>query len=98
MLRWDAWPPFKILKISRSIAYQFLIGLPLTSTLLPIALPTVYLWIVDTMALNRGTWAIESGTKLNWHLWDGLDIELVSDVKLTFQNTNRVLGKPFSSS
>lgn len=29
------------------------------------------------MALNRGTWAIESGTKLNWHLWDGLDIELV---------------------
>ena len=65
------------LKECRSIAYQFLIGLPLTSTLLPIALPTVYLWVIDTMALNRGTWAIESGTKLNWHLWDGLDIESV---------------------
>jgi 15-cis-phytoene synthase/lycopene beta-cyclase len=38
-------------------------------------LPTVYLWIVDTMALKRGTWSIESGTKLGWHLWEGLDIE-----------------------
>jgi 15-cis-phytoene synthase/lycopene beta-cyclase len=58
-----------------SLSYQFLIGLPSTSTVIPIALPTVYLWIVDTLALKRGTWTIESGTKLGRHLWDGLEIE-----------------------
>ncbi|MCJ1358233.1 MAG: hypothetical protein MMC33_008232 [Icmadophila ericetorum] len=58
-----------------SLAYQFILGLPLTNTALPIALPTLYLWVVDTLALKRGTWVIESGTKLGWHLWDGLEIE-----------------------
>ena len=59
----------------RSLAYQLILGLPLTNTVLPIVLPTLYLWIVDTLALRRGTWVIESGTKLGWHLWEGLDIE-----------------------
>lgn len=58
-----------------SLAYQFLIGLPLLNTLVPVVLPTLYLWIVDTLALKRGTWTIESGTKLGVHLWDGLEIE-----------------------
>ncbi|MCJ1382418.1 hypothetical protein MMC17_005531 [Xylographa soralifera] len=58
-----------------TLAYQFLIGLPWTNTILPITAPTLYLWIVDTLALRRGTWVIESGTKLGWHLWDGLEIE-----------------------
>jgi 15-cis-phytoene synthase/lycopene beta-cyclase len=30
---------------------------------------------VDTIALRRGTWVIESGTKLGVHLWPGLEIE-----------------------
>jgi 15-cis-phytoene synthase/lycopene beta-cyclase len=30
---------------------------------------------VDTLALRRGTWTIESGTKLGIHVWDGLEIE-----------------------
>jgi 15-cis-phytoene synthase/lycopene beta-cyclase len=47
----------------------------LSNTILPIALPTLYLWIVDTLALRRGTWVIAVGTKFNIHLWDGLDIE-----------------------
>ena len=59
----------------RSLAYQFIIELPLSNTAIPIVLPTLYLWIVDTLALKRGTWVIESGTKLGWHLWDGLEIE-----------------------
>lgn len=59
----------------RSLAYQFIIGLPVFNTLIPIVLPTLYLWIVDTLALKRGTWVIESGTKLGWHLWDGLEVE-----------------------
>lgn len=58
-----------------SMAYQFLLQLPYVCTLLPIALPTLYLWVVDTLALRRGTWAIESGTKLDICLWDGLEIE-----------------------
>lgn len=58
-----------------SLSSQFLVSLPYTSTIVPIAAPTVYLWIVDTLALRRGTWTIEPGTKLGVHLWDGLEIE-----------------------
>lgn len=58
-----------------SLAYQFLVNLPLTSTLLPIALPTLYLWVVDTLALQRGTWVIEQGTKTGGTLWPGLEFE-----------------------
>lgn len=38
-------------------------------------LPTAYLWIVDTIALLRGTWSIESGTKVGVQIWPGLEIE-----------------------
>jgi 15-cis-phytoene synthase/lycopene beta-cyclase len=58
-----------------TLAYQFILGLPLSNTALPIALPTLYLWIVDTLALRRGTWVISSGTKHGIQLWDGLEIE-----------------------
>ncbi|KAI1628786.1 phytoene synthase [Exophiala viscosa] len=56
-------------------AYQLLLTLPWTTTLLPIAAPTLYLWIVDTIALHRGTWSIELGTKLGIHVWPHLEIE-----------------------
>lgn len=59
----------------RSLAYQFIVMLPLTNTALPILLPTLYLWIVDTLALRRGTWVISVGTKYAVHVWDGLEIE-----------------------
>ena len=58
-----------------SFAYQLLLGLPWTKTWLPVWLPTLYLWIVDTLALQRGTWAIASGTKLGLCLWPHLEIE-----------------------
>ncbi|KAI4221065.1 MAG: hypothetical protein L6R36_007161 [Xanthoria steineri] len=58
-----------------TLAYQLLINLPASNTLFPVLAPTLYLWIVDTIALRRGTWVIQSGTKLGWHLWDGLDVE-----------------------
>ncbi|KAF2010736.1 Lycopene beta-cyclase [Aaosphaeria arxii CBS 175.79] len=58
-----------------SLAYQFILGLPLSNTLVPIAIPTLYLWIIDTLALKRGTWVINTGTKVGLHLWDGLEIE-----------------------
>ncbi|CAJ2503852.1 Uu.00g112460.m01.CDS01 [Anthostomella pinea] len=53
----------------------FLIRLPLTCVATPIILPTIYLWIVDELALGRGTWSIESGTKLGWCLWGSLELE-----------------------
>ncbi|KAF7196889.1 Bifunctional lycopene cyclase/phytoene synthase [Pseudocercospora fuligena] len=58
-----------------SLGYQFLVNLPFYCTALPIALPTLYLWVVDTLALKRGTWVIEHGTKTGLTLWDGLEIE-----------------------
>lgn len=53
----------------------FLLRLPLTCIAIPIWLPTLYLWAVDELALGRGTWAIESGTKLGWCLWGNLELE-----------------------
>jgi len=72
-----------------SLAYQFLIKLPLSSTLLPVALSTSYLWAVDTFELRKGTWAIETGTKLGIHVWDGLEVEeaiffLVTNILIVF--------------
>ncbi|PVH68704.1 hypothetical protein DL98DRAFT_662056 [Cadophora sp. DSE1049] len=58
-----------------SLSSQFLLNLPRSSTIAPIAIPTLYLWVVDTLALKRGTWTIESGTKFGVHLWEGLEIE-----------------------
>ena len=78
LLLWYLGPAIdavSLLTLGRTLAYQFLLGLPWTNTILPITVPTLYLWIVDTLALKRGTWVIESGTKLGWHLWDGLEIE-----------------------
>lgn len=69
-----AWAgPFALLLWT--LSSQLLVDLPYTSTLVPIAVPTLTLWIVDTIALGRGTWTIESGTKLGIYLWDGLEIE-----------------------
>ncbi|KAG9875187.1 Lycopene beta-cyclase, partial [Aureobasidium melanogenum] len=73
-----------------SLAYQFILGLPVTNTLVPIVVPTLYLWIIDTLALRRGTWVIESGTKLGTHLWPGLEIEEAVFFLLT--NTLIVFG------
>lgn len=72
-----------------SLAHQLIVELPLSNTLLPVALPTLYLWVVDTLALKRGTWVIEPGTKIGLHLWDGLEIEeaaffLVTNVLIVF--------------
>lgn len=74
---------------NRNLAYQLILGAPASDILVPIAVSTSYLWLVDTLALRRGTWVIESGTKLEWHLWDGLDIEeafffLVTNILVVF--------------
>ncbi|KAI0169751.1 hypothetical protein GGR52DRAFT_551325 [Hypoxylon sp. FL1284] len=65
--------PFALL--AWTLSGYFLIKLPLVCVSAPIIIPTVYLWVVDELALGRGTWAIESGTKLGWRLWGSLEIE-----------------------
>ena len=72
-----------------SLAHQLILELPPSNTLMPILLPTLYLWIVDTLALRRGTWVIEAGTKVGIHLWQGLELEeaiffLVTNVLIVF--------------
>ena len=59
----------------RSLTYEFILNLPITTTLLPICLPTFYLWIVDTFALKRGTWVIDAETKSDLYLWNDLELE-----------------------
>ncbi|KAK0628219.1 Phytoene synthase [Bombardia bombarda] len=69
-----AWaPPFALL--TWTVAGRFILSLPWFATALPILLPTVYLWLVDELALGRGTWSIESGTKLGLRLFGALEIE-----------------------
>ncbi|RHZ66742.1 uncharacterized protein CDV56_108150 [Aspergillus thermomutatus] len=72
------------------IAYQFMVALPRREILLSIGIPTLYLWYVDRLSLQRGTWVIESGTKLGIQLWDHLDVEEALFFLLT--NTMIVLG------
>ncbi|KAL9086713.1 MAG: hypothetical protein Q9159_004008 [Coniocarpon cinnabarinum] len=62
---------------ARHLSCNFALRLPLTNLFLPILIPTLYLWIVDTLALRRGTWIIEKDTVLNIELWQGLDFEYV---------------------
>jgi 15-cis-phytoene synthase/lycopene beta-cyclase len=40
-------------------------------------IPTVFLWVVDTLSLGRGTWVIEKSTKLDIQVWGKLDLEYV---------------------
>lgn len=69
-----AWAcPFALL--TWTFSGYFIIKLPVICIATPICLPTLYLWVVDELALGRGTWAIESGTKLGWCLWGKLELE-----------------------
>jgi 15-cis-phytoene synthase / lycopene beta-cyclase len=73
------------------LSYQPLITLPRTNVSLAVTLPTLYFWIVNTVAL-RGTWSISSDTKLGIEIWPGLEIEeaaffLVSNMLVVFGST-----------
>ncbi|RAH60213.1 phytoene synthase [Aspergillus piperis CBS 112811] len=51
------------------VAYRFIVRLPLREVSLAVCIPTLLLWVVDTIALGKGTWVIESATKLDIQLW-----------------------------
>lgn len=66
---------FPFLLLLWTLSKDFMLQIPKKNILVPILLPTLYLWLVDTFALRRGTWVIEQGTKYGLHIWEGLDIE-----------------------
>ena len=59
---------------NRGVASSQLLALPAYASVMPVAIPTLYLWLCDAAALRRGTWVIERGTKLGLSL-HGLEIE-----------------------
>ncbi|KAI2632743.1 hypothetical protein GGS21DRAFT_544171 [Xylaria nigripes] len=65
--------PFLLLALT--LSGYFFLQLPVACTAMPICLPTLYLWVVDELALSRGTWVIGSGTQLGWNLWGNLVLE-----------------------
>ena len=73
--------PFAL--ITWSVAGLFILSLPWPATVLPVLLPTVYLWLVDELALGRGTWSIGTGTKMGACLFGVLEIEEATFFLLT---------------
>ncbi|PYH67439.1 terpenoid synthase [Aspergillus vadensis CBS 113365] len=63
-----------ILLFQWMLSHPFLIGLPGKPTIAAICLPTLYLWVADSCAMESGTWRIESGTKLDYQI-GGLEVE-----------------------
>jgi 15-cis-phytoene synthase/lycopene beta-cyclase len=59
----------------RTLSSEHIISLPFINTVVPIMVPTIYLWLVDTLALQRGTWVINPNTKTGIFLWPNLEIE-----------------------
>ncbi|KAK9900028.1 terpenoid synthase [Cystobasidium minutum MCA 4210] len=60
-----------------------------TTSLLTIAIPTIYLCIVDTIALKAGTWHITERTSTGYFVWPDLPLEeatffLLTNTLLTF--------------
>lgn len=54
-----------------------------TTSLLTIAIPTIYLCIVDTIALKAGTWHITERTSTGYFVWPDLPLEEASFFLLT---------------
>ncbi|KAK6533315.1 hypothetical protein TWF694_002267 [Orbilia ellipsospora] len=71
------------------LSHQYILSIPRRNVLIPILVPTFYLWFVDTLALKNGTWVINPEKSLEIKLWRYLDIEealffLVTNTLITF--------------
>ncbi|KAK6831600.1 Bifunctional lycopene cyclase/phytoene synthase [Aspergillus parasiticus] len=67
----------------------FIMALPRLELMASITLPTLFLWTVDTVSINQGTWTVEAPTKLGVQLWIGMDIEevlffLITNIMIVF--------------
>lgn len=83
-----AWAcPFAL--FTWSITGEFILALPWTSSVIPIMVPTIYLWFVDELSLRSGVWSIEGGTKVGYQLFGSLEIEeaiffLITNILIVF--------------
>ena len=59
----------------RTLSFQYIVNVPKVVSMVPVLLPTLYLWLVDSLALSNGTWRVEPGTKYDIQLGGVLDIE-----------------------
>ncbi|KAF3221241.1 hypothetical protein TWF191_007207 [Orbilia oligospora] len=71
------------------LSHQYILSVPRKNVLIPILLPTGYLWFVDSLALKKGTWVINPEKSFGIKLWKYLDIEealffLMSNMLITF--------------
>ncbi|KAK6508134.1 hypothetical protein TWF506_010236 [Arthrobotrys conoides] len=71
------------------LSHQYILSVPYKNVLIPILLPTSYLWFVDTLALKNGTWVINPDKSFGIKLWKYLDIEeavffLITNILITF--------------
>ncbi|KAK6348818.1 hypothetical protein TWF730_009587 [Orbilia blumenaviensis] len=71
------------------LSHQYILSVPVKNVMIPILLPTAYLWFVDTLALKNGTWVINPEKSFDVKLWGYLDIEeaiffLVTNILITF--------------
>ncbi|RAK89758.1 terpenoid synthase [Aspergillus costaricaensis CBS 115574] len=73
------------------LSYPFLMGLPSTPTITAICLPTLYLLVADSRAMESGTWRIESGTKLDCQI-AGLEFDNREALFFLVTNMMIVLG------
>lgn len=71
ILLWSA----PILALLLLFTYSTLIVLPRYTLCSTILLPTIYLWVIDNIALHRGIWTIEKPTKLDYQIFGSLDLE-----------------------
>ena len=58
-----------------TLSQDFILSIPPRNVWVPIVLPTLFLWLVDTLSLHRGTWVINQGTKCNIFVWPNLELE-----------------------
>ena len=85
---WTA-PVLLFLFVVSGISKNFL-STRIGTAVLAILIPTVYLWIVDSIAIRSGTWHINEAMSLEIFLWDGLPLEEAVFFLLT--NSMVVLG------
>ncbi|KAJ5757145.1 Bifunctional lycopene cyclase/phytoene synthase [Penicillium nucicola] len=69
-----AWS-LPVIALQWVLCSDFLLNMPKRPIAISIILPTLYLWIVDFFALQRGTWVIEQETKIGIQFFGFLELE-----------------------
>ncbi|KAL4891160.1 phytoene synthase [Aspergillus ambiguus] len=63
------------LLIQWAFSSDFISTFPRKGYIASVMIPTVFLWVVDTVSLKSGTWVIADSTKLDIQPWTAMDLE-----------------------